>query len=228
MKKIVIIGSGGHARVILSEILLLKKFKVLGFIDDYLPEKYVVDKEKKLVNLGKIRNISSIISNDTYGIIGVGENHLRKKIVNQIKKIKKNFKWATIISRNAIVAKKVSVGDGTVIIPGSVINNGTKIGNHCIINTRSSIGHDNFFSDFSSSGPGVTVGGGVFVGESSYLGIGSTVIQGIKIMENTIIGGHSFVNKNCKKNSVYFGIPAKRIKSRKSKSKYLKINQKRN
>lgn len=212
MKKIVIIGSGGHAKVVLSEILLLKKFKILGFIDDFIPTGTLIDKENNLFNIGKIKDLKSIVDKNTCGIIGIGENYIRKKIVQDIKRIIKNFCWAKIISKNAIISKKVDIGEGTVIIPGSVINTGTKIGKHCVINTRSSVGHDNYFSDYSSCGPGSTIGGGVFVGESSYLGIGCTIKNGINIKENTIIGGHSFVNKNCEKNSLYFGVPAKKIK----------------
>lgn len=223
MKKIIIIGSGGHAKVILSEIFLLKNFKIIGFVDDYLPVNSVVDRENNLLNLGKIKDLKTIADKNTFGIVGVGENHIRKKIVNKIKKIKKNFKWAKIVSKNAVIAKKVTIGEGTAIIPGSVINTGTKIGKHCIVNTRSSVGHDNYFSNYSSCGPGSTIGGGVFIGESSYLGIGCTVAHGVKIEDNTVIGGHSFVNKDCKKNSVYFGVPAKKIKNRKADTKYLKI-----
>lgn len=212
MKKIIIIGSGGHAKVILSEILLLKKFKILGFVDDYIPTGKLLDKENNLYNIGKIRNLKSIVDKNTFGIIGIGENYIRKKIAQEIKKTVKNFSWAKIISKNAIISKNVTIGDGTVIIPGSVINTGTKIGQHCIINTRSSIGHDNYFSNYSSCGPGSTIGGGVFVGESSYLGIGCTIKHALKIEKNVVIGGHSFVNKNCEKNSLYFGVPAKKIR----------------
>ena len=215
MKQIIIIGSGGHAKVILSEILLLKKIKVKGFIDDHRPLKALIDKDHKLFNLGKIKNLKSIVDKNTFGVIGVGENSIRKKIVKDVEKVIKNFSWAKIVSKNAIISKNVKIGDGSVIIPGSVINNGTKIGKHCIINTRSSVGHDCFFSDFSSCGPGSTIGGGCRIGKCSYIGIGSTINHKIKIKENTVIGAHSFVNKNCEKNSLYFGVPAKKIKRKK-------------
>ena len=103
---------------------------------------------------------------------------------------------------------------------GTTINNHTKIGKHCLINTSSSIDHDNYFDDFSSCGPGVVTGGNVIVGNSSYIGIGSTVKNGVIIGKNTLIGGHSFVNKNCKDNTIYYGVPIKKIKKRKNDSTY--------
>ena len=81
---------------------------------------------------------------------------------------------------------------------GVTINTQTKIGKHCIINTSSSIDHNNNFKNFSSCGPGVITGGNVNVGENSYIGIGATIKNGIKIGKNTIIGGNSYVNKKAK------------------------------
>ena len=90
-----------------------------------------------------------------------------------------------------------------------------------MINTSSSIDHDNIFENYSSTGPNVTTGGNVELGQCSHLGIGSTVKHQISIGDNTIIGAQSMVLKNCNKNSVYYGIPAKKIRDREDNSKYL-------
>ena len=171
-------------------------------------------------NLGDLTHIKKY--KNIYGIIGVGHNFLRKKIFKEINfTFKKNIKWATIISKNSILNGNVSVGEGTVIISNSVINSGTKFGKHCLINTSSSIDHHNSFGNFSSTGPGVVTGGNVKVGEMAHLSIGSTVKNNITIKSNALIGGSSFVNKDCDKNSVYYGVPAKKIKSRNENEEYL-------
>ena len=136
-------------------------------------------------------------------------------------KIYKNFNWTTIISKNSTINGNVRIGKGSLIVSGSVINTGTKIGEHCLINTSSSIDHDNTFENYSSTGPGVTTGGNVELGQCSHLGIGSTVKHQISIGDNTIIGAQSMVLKNCNKNSVYYGIPAKKIRDREDNTKYL-------
>ena len=74
---------------------------------------------------------------------------------------------------------------------------------------------------FSSTGPGAITGGNVKLKNFSHLGIGCVVKNNIVINENVICGGKSYVNKSCKKNSVYFGVPSKFIKSRKLGQKYL-------
>ena len=222
MKKIIIFGTGDHARVIFSEIIQLKNFKVLGFSDKLSKKGKVIEifKNKEYKNLGDLTHIKKY--KNIYGIIGVGHNFLRKKIFKEIDSIfKKNIKWATIISKNSILNGNVSVGEGTVIISNSVVNSGTKFGKHCLINTSSSIDHHNSFGNFSSTGPGVVTGGNVKIGEMTHLSIGSTVKNNITIKSNALIGGSSFVNKDCDKNSVYYGVPAKKIKSRNENEEYL-------
>jgi sugar O-acyltransferase (sialic acid O-acetyltransferase NeuD family) len=214
MKKIIIFGTGSHSKVVFSEIVKYKDYSVLGFVDGYLKKGKLIEvyKNKKYKNLGTIRDIKKL--KKIYGVIAVGRNYLRKKIFHEVKSIAKDFKWATIISKNSIINSNVKIGEGSVIISNSIINTGTKIGKHCLINTSSSLDHDNNFDDFSSTGPGVTTGGNVEVGKMSHLSIGCTIKNNIKIESNTIIGASSFVNKDCNKNSVYYGVPAKKIRFR--------------
>ena len=135
--------------------------------------------------------------------------NVRYQIFNQVKKILYNFKWEKIISKNSIISKKVKIGTGSFIAPGCIINYNSKIGKNCLINTGSIIEHDNKLNDYSSLGPGVKTGGNVVIEKSSYIGIGSVIKHNIHIAENVLVGGNSFVNKNCTKNKVYFGNPAK-------------------
>ena len=222
MNKIVIFGSGGHAKVIFSEIIKLKKFKFLGFVDDFKKkgELIISFRKKNYYNLGSIKEVIND-KNKFKGIIGTGLNFIRKKIFEDIKKANVNFEFQKIISKDAIVFPDVFIDEGTFIISGTTINIGTRIGKHCIINSSCSIDHDNIFNDFSSSGPGVVTAGNVEVGYQSHLGMGSLIKNNLKILDNTIIGSGSFVNKDCKKNSIYWGSPAKKISTRKYDENYL-------
>ena len=223
MKNVIIFGSGLHSKVILSEITQIKGFSVLGFVDEHLNKGTIIEtyKNKKYKVLSNIKGVQKLLNKNTYGIIGIGSNFIRKKVANKINKIYKNFKWITIISKNSTINGKVKIGKGSLIVSGSVINTGTNIGEHCLINTSSSIDHDNIFKNYSSTGPGVITGGNVKLGECSHLGLGSAVKHRISIGDNTIIGAKSLVLKKCNKNSIYFGIPAKKIRSKKNYSKYL-------
>lgn len=222
MDKIVIFGSGNHAKLICVEVLKFKKLKFLGFIDNSKKKNKLIlkIKNKKYYNLGSINQVVKK-KNNFKGIIGVGLNFLRKNIYYQITSIDKKFKFQTLISQNSIINSNVTIGEGTVILSGVVINPFTEIKDHCIINTKCSIDHNNFFNNFSSTGPGVITGGSVNVGIQSHLGIGSVIKNNIKIGNNTVIGAKSFINKNCKSNYLYFGSPARKVKIINSNFNYL-------
>ncbi|MBH44218.1 MAG: transferase [Gammaproteobacteria bacterium] len=223
MKKIIIFGSGDHSKVILSEIIQIKDYEVLGFIDEYKAKDSIIEtfdsKEYKV--LGKINDLQNIFDHETYGIIGIGLNYLRLQVCEQISRIYTDMKWATIISSNSTINGSVKIGEGTIILSGSIINTGTLIGKHCIINTKSSIDHDNKINDYVSTGPGVITGGNVTIGKCSHLGIRSTINQQINIGNDTVVGANSLCIKNCDSNSVYYGSPAKKIKTRKIDENYL-------
>ena len=222
MKKIYIFGSGNHAKVILSEILDLKKYSVLGFIDDYKKKNTLIltYNKKKYFNLGKIRDFKKKNLKNILGVVAIGDINFRKKIIKKVEINLPSIKWATIISKNAIVKKNTYIGPGSMIISNTVINVGTKIGKHCLINTSSTIDHDNIIKNFSSTGPGLITGGNVIVDEMSYLSIGSVIKNNINIGRNTIIGACSYINKNCNSNSVYYGVPGKKIRVRKFNQSY--------
>jgi acetyltransferase EpsM len=211
-KKIAIFGAGGHATVVTNEINKLKDYEIVGyFVHDVNNLNIIKDYKNKIFMINK-RNLLNLVKNSVSGIIAIGENILRKKIVEDFRLISRNFKWEKIISKDSTVSSTVSIGNGTIIMSECVVNPYSKINNHCLINTGSIIEHENIFEDYSSVGPGVVTGGNVKVEKLSHLGIGSVIKEKVKIGKNVIIGGNSFVNKNCIKNSIYCGSPAKFIK----------------
>tara|TARA_B100000686_G_C16696817_1_gene921022 strand:+ start:399 stop:1058 length:660 start_codon:yes stop_codon:yes gene_type:complete len=219
MKNIIIIGSGFHAKVVMDEILRKKEYKILGFVDINKKKGTKVNTSPQFKILGDLDYLKR--KKNFEAILAIGSNHKRLKIYNQIKVAKIKIKWATIISKDSIISKNVNLGQGSMIISGSIINRNVKIGKHCIINTGSIIEHDNELMDFSSTAPGAKLGGNVKIGKLSFVGLGSCIKQNIKVGENTVIGGNSFVNKNCIKNYTYFGNPAKKYKPRKKNQSYL-------
>ena len=216
MKKIAIFGSGCHAKVVFYEILKIKKFKIIGFVDEKISKGKVIIRCSQGVFrcIGKTSEVINKKNNFT-GIIAIANNSIREKVYKEIISLKKNFKFEKIVSKNAIINSNVEIGNGSVVIGGSIINPDTIIGEHCLVNTSASIDHDNILENFSSVGPGVITGGNVIIKKSSFVGIGSVLKNNIIIDKNTIVGGNSFVNKNCKSNSVYFGSPAKKINNKK-------------
>lgn len=203
-KDVIIIGAGGHAKVI-ADIIYKSGDNLIGFLDDNLANK------GKEIYLGKkvIGTTKDIeIYNKNYFIIGIGNNSIRKKINNE-----NNLKLYTAIHPSAIIAEDVKIGTGSVIMAGVVINPGTVIGKNCIINTCSSLDHDNLLEDYVHISPGVHLAGTVSVKEGTWICTGAIVKNNITIGKNNIIGAGGVVIKNIEEeNGTYVGVPVRKIK----------------
>ncbi|MGL5056525.1 MAG: acetyltransferase [Fusobacteriaceae bacterium] len=209
MKKVIIIGAGGHAKVVIDIILQRQKrlndnVEIIGILDDSFSE----TEEKRLFEIPVIGKLDKILelSKDIFYIIAIGNNKIRKKLAEKYSSIN----YITTIHPSSIIAEKVEIDLGTVVMAGAIVNSYTKIGKHCIINTGSIVEHDNILSDYVHISPNATLCGGVKIGEETWIGAGATVIQGLEISKNVIVGAGSVVIGNIeKKNITVIGVPAK-------------------
>lgn len=53
----------------------------------------------------------------------------------------------------------------------------------------------------------------VNIGEGAWIGFGVTILTGVSVGENSVVAAHSVVNADVEPNSLYGGIPARKIKS---------------
>lgn len=220
MKKIIIIGAGGHSKVVADIILNQEKYEIVGLIDNTVGVKNGFFNLKVLGSQSELHHL--IQKNQIYGgVVAIGDNYIRSTIVKKIKQEVSNFKFINCIHPKSTIASDVTMGEGNVIMAGATINSSTELGSHCIINTNSSIDHDNKISDFSSIAPNSACGGNVTIGEFSAIGIGASVKHNIAIGFNCIIGANSFVDINTKSNAIYYGISAKYIRDHVLGDQYL-------
>lgn len=207
MDSIVVVGGGGHAKVIISILKRLNNYRIYGYVDKVnrgkiLDIPYIGD-DNVLENLYKNENVRNAV----IAIGQIKDYSLRHKVYNKVKTT--GFSFPIIVSPNAIINESVSIEEGTVVMDGVVINSGTKVGKFSILNTNSAVDHDCEICDFVHIAPGVTLSGGVKVGNSSFIGAGATIIQYKSIGEKCIIGAGSVVTKDIKESGVYVGIPAR-------------------
>ena len=209
MVNTVIIGAGGHARVIVDILQHDKNIKIIGCID----------KQKKKGEtvlgyplLGEFKMLPQLIKK--YGInaavVGVGDNNVRAGYYQQLKKMK--LKLINAIHPRASIAENAVIGDGNVICREAVICTCAKIGNNCIINTGAIVEHDCVIEDHAHVAPGVNIAGRVTIGEGTFVGIGATIIHFINIGKHSIIGAGAILTNNIPSNVVAVGQPAMVIK----------------
>jgi len=212
--KIIVIGSGGHAKVIIDAINKSVGNNIIGLIDDFR------QKGEMTMNIPVIGKVVDVKNLTQYSfIIAVGSNHGRFSIYNKL--IDLGLKYINVIHPSAIIGNEVSIGDGNFIAAGTVINSGTEIGNHCVINTAAKIDHDNHIQDFVSIAPGVSLAGNVRVERGSFVGIGSCIIEKKTIGRQTVIGAGSVVTKDVGKFKVAYGVPCKEVGLRDMRETFL-------
>ncbi|MBT3322250.1 MAG: acetyltransferase [Anaerolineae bacterium] len=220
MEDIFIIGSGGHAKVIIGIVEKEGKYNILGLLNAQpnIGEKIlgyeVLGKDTDLGKFVKIHAIKGVI-------IAVGDNFTRSKVVERIKKENSELSFFSAIHPASAISSDVIIGQGTVIMAGVSVNVTSSIGEFCILNTNSSLDHDSEMDDFASLAPGVTVGGECEIGEYSAINIGAILLPRIKIGEHSVIGAGSLINKPVASFEVVYGSPAKKIRERKEGEKYL-------
>ncbi len=220
MKKLLLIGASGHAKVVLDVFERQGKHEILGFLDGRL------EKGSSFMGYQVFGNESVLLEDQWQDItteffVAIGDNWTRHLVVEKIRTMIPGAVFATGIDPSAIIGRDVRIGSGTVIMPGVVVNACSKIGDFSLLNTHSSLDHDAIIDDFSSLAPGVVTGGNVHVGKFSAIGLGAHIIHGIRIGEQVVVGAGTLVNKHLDAGKVYYGMPAKAIRTRVAGDKYL-------
>ena len=213
--KAIIYGAGGHAKVVADILLKNSKLELAAFVDDRKQNSNLLG--HPVISEKEFFSDSSLIS----GVVAVGDNSVRSKIVEKILHNKASFKFLSLIHPNAVIGLESKVGEGSVVMAGAILNPSAVVGNHCIVNTRSSLDHDAELGEFASIGPGVSLGGNCHVGTFTAIGIGASVSHGVGIGKHSVIGGGAFADKDIGDFVVAFGVPCKEIRKRTEGERYL-------
>ncbi|MFE5320894.1 acetyltransferase [Paenibacillus sp. NPDC056579] len=204
MRKIVIWGSGGHAREVnwLCEELGVQ---VLGFLDER-PEM-----KGQLVNgvtvLGTLADIAAMRHEVEIVCAGVGDPALKKRFANDA--IRSGFRIPDpLVHPRVRLSRRNIVGQGSMICEGAILTDNIQIGCHVIINRSANISHDTVIDDYVTIAPGVNLAGNVSIGEGAYIGIGSSVREKCRIGCWSMIGGGAFVKDDIPDFTMAAGVPA--------------------
>lgn len=205
-KPVILLGAGGHAKVLL-DILLEQNVEILGIV-----EKEGTDKLTDLCGVHVIGNDSDILRYSSAeielvnGIGSVGSTALRQKIYEYFNR--QGYRFRQVIHPNAIISQRADLGEGVQIMAGAVVNIGTRVGEDTLINTNVSVDHDCLIGAHVHIAPGATLSGGVTVSDGSHIGTGASVVQGIEIGANVIVGAGAVVVNNVAAGRTVCGVPA--------------------
>ena len=218
--KIIIIGTSGHAKVVIDVVEKEGKYEILGLID---PIRKAGEETLGYKILGDNSTIPELLKKnpDCKFFVAIGDNFIRGKVVQEILALFPEAAFITTIHPSAQIGKDVRIGNGVVIMAGAVINSSSTIGDFTIMYTKSSLDHDNILGKYASLAPNATTGGNVTIGDFSAIGISASIKHGVTMGSYCVLGGGSILLKNCEHNTLLYGVPAKKIRTRETGEKYL-------
>ena len=207
MEKIFIFGASGHAKVVMDIVERQGLYEIAFLIDDNPALKDAAVFGYKV--LGCLNDIIKL--REVYGIskcvIAIGSNKVREKLDHRL--ATEGFSAVSAVHPSAQIGRGATIGEGTVVMAGALINSDARIGRNVIINTGAAVDHDCVIEDHVHIAPGVRLCGNVRVGVRSLVGVGASVTPNISIGHDVIVGAGSTVLNDIHDGVTAVGSPAK-------------------
>lgn len=208
--RVLVVGAGGHARVVL-DILGQLSHEVVGIIDDDL------SKSGKSVGgysvIGTTQGLAGLLkkADATGAIVAIGDNDSRLRVASNLAQL--GYEFITAVHPAAVVGSRVKVGAGSVVMAGAVVNCDTHVGDHVVINTGATVDHDCWVSDGCHISPGAHLAGGVHLANRVHIGIGASIVPNVAVGEASVVGAGSVVLRDIPARERWVGNPARRPES---------------
>lgn len=202
---ILVIGAGGHAKVVISTARACG-LEVLGALDDD-PSRWGA----KLLGVPILGGTAELAKHpEAHAVIAIGSNAVRRKILLRYP----STRWRSLVHPHAVVDESVTLGDGSVIFAGVVVQPDARIGRHCILNTGCTVDHDCSLGNFVHVAPGSNLAGAVALDEGVFCGIGSAVTPTRRVGAWSVVGAGGVVVYDLPRDVTAVGVPARVIKRR--------------
>ena len=211
MMRVVGIGAGGHAKVVIDILRLMGGHEIVGLLDadkalwgtdvlgvrvlgddSFLPQLYEQGIREAFIGVGSVGNP---------GVrVGVYENAR-----------KHGFRIVSAIHPNAVVSTSAQIGEGATVMAGAVINADARLGDNVIVNTGAIVEHDCVIGNHAHISVNATLAGAAKVGERVHVGAGAIVKQCITVGERAVIAMGAVVVNNVEAGATVQGTPAVRV-----------------
>ena len=215
MKRIVGLGAGGHAKILVELVTRAGGFEIAGFTDPdatrwggALMGFPVVGSDAELPRLRDEGVLAAFVG---VGAVAAAGNRVRQRLFLEARRL--GFELPSLVHDRAIVSPSASVGRGAVIMGGAVLNAAVRVGDNVTIYSGAVVEHDCVIGDHVQVSPGANLAGAVRAGEGAFIGIGATIIQGVRIGAWATVGAGATVIADVADGAVVAGVPARVVKA---------------
>jgi sugar O-acyltransferase (sialic acid O-acetyltransferase NeuD family) len=183
---LILIGAGGHAHSCIDVIEQQDQFQIAGLIG--MPDE-VHTQHLGYSVIGTDSNLPELAKTYQYALITIGQIQAAEDRIRLYQQaIQLGFQLPIIIAPTAHVSRHATLGEGSIVMHGAIINVGARVGNNCIINTCALIEHDTTVEDHCHISTGAILNGDVNIGAGSFIGSGSIIKEGIAIGKSCLVG----------------------------------------
>jgi len=206
VKKLVIVGAGGHAKVVVDILVSSGRgTDVLGFVDDD-----AAIHGQRRAGLPVLGALETLRESDVALVMGIGHNGARRRVFERARSL--GYDIVSVVHSTAVIAPRCQLGTGVVVMANVAVNVDSNIGDNVVLNTACSVDHDCVIAAHSHIAPGAHVAGNVSIGAETLVGIGAVVIPGRRIGARCIIGAGAAVVDDVADDSVAVGVPARVVR----------------
>ncbi|RLT87609.1 MULTISPECIES: acetyltransferase [unclassified Ketobacter] len=206
MSKLAVYGASGHGKVV-ADCAEYCNWNEVYFFDDTWPQ---CKNNSHWEIIGDYPSLLSTLADFDGVIVAIGNNLIRYEKLLHLKE--NSAPLVTLVHPSAQISQYTTIGIGSVVLAGTVINVDTTIGIGCIINTGSSIDHDCSLGDAVHICPGARLAGSVSIGARSWIGIGAAIKQHIRVHDDVIVGAGSVIIRDIEDCAIVAGVPAKALR----------------
>ena len=206
MKKIIVFGAAGQAKVAVEAIERLGTHRIAGFV-----AQGAVGFASPYPVLGDDDDVKRLWDEigpfDAH--LAVGDGVIRRRIAERVARDLPALVFPPVVHPLARLASNAAIGDGAFVAIGATVCADARIGRHAIVNTNASIDHDCVLGDFAFVGPTAALGGTVVVGPGAFIGLGAAVLPNLRIGSIAIVGAGAVVVKDVADGVTVTGVPAR-------------------
>jgi sugar O-acyltransferase (sialic acid O-acetyltransferase NeuD family) len=191
---LILIGAGGHARACIDVIEMNGQFQIAGLVG--IPHE-MNGKNFDYAVIATDNELPRLVNDFQYAFISVGQIQTPEHRIRLFQyAIALGFQLPVIVSPTSYVSRNATIGAGTIVMHGAIVNAGARVGCNCIINSLALVEHDTLVEDHCHISTGAILNGDVSIGVGSFVGSGSVVKEGVTIGQRSLVGMGLVVRQN--------------------------------